>query len=113
MVELQTVLKKLRKNQKLSQQELASKLNITQQAYAHYENGTRNIPIETLIKIADLYNVSLDFLAGREKNRIDTLSDDTMKIINDWDKLTERNKGKLELYLEQLLELQAEMKDAI
>lgn len=113
MKELQNVLKDLRKSKRISQQELANKLNITQQAYAHYENGTRSIPIETLITIADLFNISLDYLTGREENRIDTLSEDEVKILRNWNSLTERNKGKIELLMEQLLETQAEMKEVI
>ena len=40
-------------------------LNISQRAYAHYEAGTREIPIEILKKIADIYNVNLDYLVNR------------------------------------------------
>ena len=64
-MKLQNVLIQLRKQHNLSQQDIAEKLNISQQAYAHYENGKRMPNIETLIKIADFYNVSLDYLTGR------------------------------------------------
>lgn len=69
MDKLQYVLKELREDHKLSQKEIAEKINVTKQAYGNYENGTRNIPIETLIKLADYYKVSLDYIAGRYKNK--------------------------------------------
>ncbi|MDE5558318.1 MAG: helix-turn-helix transcriptional regulator, partial [Ruminococcus sp.] len=48
-----------------SQNDIAKKINITQQAYANYENGNRLPNIEILIKIADIYDISLDILTGR------------------------------------------------
>lgn len=59
------VLKKVREEKKYTQKEIAEYLNITQQAYAHYENGKRLIDIEKLKKLADLYQISLDILSGR------------------------------------------------
>jgi transcriptional regulator with XRE-family HTH domain len=44
-------------------------LHISQRTYSHYENGTRNIPTDILIHIADLYNVSIDYLFERTKNK--------------------------------------------
>jgi len=58
-------IKNLREDRDLTQSEMARLLNISQRAFSHYENGNRNIPIEMLIKIADIYNVSLDYLVGR------------------------------------------------
>ena len=55
----------LREDHDLTQQEMAQILYISQRAYSHYENGTRSLPIEIFIKIADYYHVSLDYLAGR------------------------------------------------
>ena len=36
--------------------------------YSHYENGKRDIPTDVLIKLADYYNVSVDYLLGRTDN---------------------------------------------
>ena len=47
--------------------EIAEKLKVTQQCYANYENGTRLPDIEKLIKLADIYETSLDLLTGRYK----------------------------------------------
>lgn len=61
------VLTGLRKEKKLSQKEIAEKMNISQRAYAHYEKGDREPSIETMIRLADYYKVSLDYLTGRYK----------------------------------------------
>lgn len=52
----------------LSQTDVAQILNITRQAYNHYETGQRQPPQEVLVKLADLFKVSLDYLLGREDN---------------------------------------------
>ena len=41
-------------------------LNIQRNTYSDYERGEINIPIEQLIKLADFYDVSLDYLVGRD-----------------------------------------------
>ena len=56
----------LREDSDKKQIELAKYLNIDQSTYSDYENGKINIPIEQLIKIAGFYNVSLDYLVGRD-----------------------------------------------
>lgn len=56
----------LRTSEKLTQKDLAKALNVAPQTYASYEQGRREPDIDTLIKIARFYNVSLDFLVGIE-----------------------------------------------
>ena len=56
----------LREDNDKKQIELARYLNVDQSTYSDYENGKINIPIEQLIKIAGFYNVSLDYLVGRD-----------------------------------------------
>ena len=58
----------LREDTDRKQNELANYLNIRQSTYSDYENGRINIPIETLIKLADFYQVSLDYLVGRSND---------------------------------------------
>ena len=58
-------LKFLRKQKKLTQKQLADNLEITERTIRSYEIG-ENIPsIETFIKIADFFDVSIDYLVGR------------------------------------------------
>lgn len=59
------ILKNLREDNDLKQIDIANILYITQQTYSNYENGKSEIPISHLIKLAEFYNVSTDFLLGR------------------------------------------------
>ena len=59
------ILFELRFDRDLSQKEIAEYLGITRSSYGMYENGVREPNISTLIKIADYFNVSLDYLLGR------------------------------------------------
>lgn len=62
-----TKLRNARNKAKLSQSAVAKKLFITQQAYANYENDISSPNPETLIKIADILGVSVDYLLDREE----------------------------------------------
>ena len=55
----------LREDRDYSQETVSIKLGCGRRAYAHYEAGDRLIPPEILIKLADLYNVSVDYILGR------------------------------------------------
>lgn len=68
-MEINEILKKEREERNLTQQEMAEKLNISRVAYTLYETGKNTPTIENLKKIADLYNVSLDYLAGRYEKK--------------------------------------------
>ena len=59
-------LKELRKLRKISQLKLALDLNMNQNTISRYENLERQADYETLIKIADYFNVSIDYLLGRK-----------------------------------------------
>ena len=57
-------LKELRIENNYSQQEVADLIDITQVTYSHYELGRRSVSIQNLVKIAQIYNVSTDYLLG-------------------------------------------------
>ena len=61
-------LKELRKKKGISQLRLATDLNTTQNTISRYETGEREPGINELIKIADYFNVSVDYLIGRTEN---------------------------------------------
>ena len=63
------ILKELRKEKGLSQQHLAEILNVSRQTISGYETGAIEPPFSTLIKLSDIYNCSLDYLAGRTKEK--------------------------------------------
>lgn len=58
----------IRKSRSLSQKEVAEALFIAQNTYSCYENSTRDIPNTTLIRLADFYDVSVDYILGRTDN---------------------------------------------
>lgn len=58
-------LKELRKKKKISQLKLAMDLDMNQNSISRYENMERQADYATLIKIADYFNVSIDYLLGR------------------------------------------------
>lgn len=55
----------LRKENNLTQSEIAKIINVTQRAYAHYEKGDREPSIETLINLANFYKLPIDIIVGR------------------------------------------------
>lgn len=57
-------LKELRIQNRLTQREISQILNVKQQSYSRYELGTGQPSLETLCKIAEFYNVSVDYLLG-------------------------------------------------
>ena len=58
-------LKLLRENKKISSKELADALNVDVATISNYESGRRNPKNETLLQLADFFNVSIDYLLGR------------------------------------------------
>lgn len=61
-------LRDLRDDKDLSQTQIAMMLNMSQSGYSKYETGENDIPTSVLIKLADFYNVSIDYLLGRVDN---------------------------------------------
>ncbi|MEZ0482609.1 helix-turn-helix domain-containing protein [Planococcus sp. SSTMD024] len=59
-------LKELRNRKKRTQQDVAKYLGLTRPAYTAYESGNRNPDYETLVKIADYFDVTTDYLLGRD-----------------------------------------------
>lgn len=66
-------LRELRVINNLTQQELADKIDITRFTYCNYENEKTQPPIDLLIKIANYFNVSLDYLCGNEQTTKDII----------------------------------------
>ena len=62
-------LKNLREDHDLSQSDIAEYLNISQRTYSYYETGGRDIPIQILIKLADYYKTSIDYLVNRTNTK--------------------------------------------
>ena len=58
-------IRSLRIDSGYTQQQIADYLNIKQNTYSQYEVGTLHYPVDTLMKLADFYGVSVDYLLGR------------------------------------------------
>lgn len=69
-------LKEIRQEKKLSQKDLTKKLSISQQAISLYEKGDREPKLETWQKLADFFNVPVDYLLGISKDRSTLTIDD-------------------------------------
>lgn len=61
-------LRGLRKGRRMSQQKLAIELGMNQNSVSRYETGEREADYQTLISIADYFNVSIDYLLERTDN---------------------------------------------
>jgi transcriptional regulator with XRE-family HTH domain len=62
-------IRNLREDVDQTQTQLAEYLNVKQTTYSKYELGKINIPVEVLIKLADYYDVSIDYIVGRSKKK--------------------------------------------
>ncbi len=58
-------LRDLREDRDLKQRQIAELLSVGQTTYSRYESGELDIPSAALIKLADFYNVSVDYILGR------------------------------------------------
>lgn len=58
-------LKALRKEKKLTQKKIAELIGISQGSYANWENGKREPSLENVVKLANILNISIDYLLGR------------------------------------------------
>ena len=95
-------LKELRCLKGISQQQLADVITVSQQSINKYENHGVEPDISTLIKIAEYFNVSLDYLLGRteikemaEKPKMSELSDEEAYLIKAYRSLNEKQKNCL------------------
>ncbi|MBS4959823.1 MAG: helix-turn-helix transcriptional regulator [Clostridiales bacterium] len=57
-------IRRIREEHSFTQQKIANILNIGQRTYADYESGKTRIPIDSILKLAEFYNVSVDYITG-------------------------------------------------
>ncbi|MED4843934.1 helix-turn-helix domain-containing protein [Bacillus atrophaeus] len=90
-------LKELRDSKKLTQDKLAEILGISRGTYAHYEINKRKPDYETLIKLADFYGVSTDYLLrGENKETQEKIfNEEAFKLLEDPDTLIAAADGKV------------------
>jgi transcriptional regulator with XRE-family HTH domain len=62
-------IRELREDKDLTQREMGNILSCSQRVYSNYERGDLDIPTEILIKLADFYDVSTDYILGRTNKK--------------------------------------------
>lgn len=62
-------IRSLREDADLTQEKVGAAINVPQRTYAYYESGQRVIPPQVLCALADFYDVSVDYILGRTKNK--------------------------------------------
>ena len=102
-------LKELRKQAHLTQVELASKLGIVQSSYADWERGKKKPTQENLVKIAQILNVSVDYLVGNSEERTDELDNIELLFRMNSEGLTDEEK---DIFRKELIEFMEERKKA-
>ena len=89
-------LKELRKQQNLTQDDIAKMLNTKQQTYQRYEIEQSEPNLDTLCKLADYYGVTLDYLIGRNyKNELGYINDSEKELLNNFRQLKPINQIKI------------------
>ena len=98
-------LRVIRKNMKLTQEQVANELGIPASTYSNYENGDINPKIPTLVKLADYFDISLDYLCGRQfDNKIGYIPNERKDAVNTLLELDDIKFAKLQGYLSALKE---------
>lgn len=64
MLKLRLRLRDLREDNEMSQADMAKLIGCSQQTYSHYKSHTTEIPLEQLIRLAEYYDTSVDYLLG-------------------------------------------------
>jgi len=96
------VLKEVRKAAKKTQIQVANMLGVTQAAYAMYENGSRSPTNDMLIKLADYFGVSVDYLLGRPECPTEPIDEDLRHLTDTWHSLSDTAKMRLLAYADGL-----------
>ena len=74
-------IKDIRTRKNLTQAEVASALGVSSVVYSRNETGSRQPSIETLIQLADIFGVTVDYLLGRQDIEDSTLSEYELRLL--------------------------------
>ena len=99
-------LKEIRKAYKYTQKQVAEAIGESEANYNRYELGKVNIDVMKLIKLADFYGVSLDYLCDRQyNNNVGYIPDERKDLVRKIIKLDEKSFEKTEGYVSALLDI--------
>lgn len=93
-------LRELRTQRGLSQRDLGEKLGVSHATINMYENGKRNPEVETLEAICDYFNVSMDYMRGKEDLSVRLLTSEEMQIIDAYRQAPENIRSAIRQLLE-------------
>ena len=100
----------IRQNSKLSQSQIAQKLNIAQSTYAGYEKGVRKIPLEIIVQLSKILNISPTILIlGDEANIVKDYTISEQELKKKYRQLTAEQQGAIENSIDYYIK--ANMKD--
>lgn len=114
-------LRDLREDKDLLQEDIAEIVQSSVRQYGLYERGKTDIPLEKVLKLANFYNVSLDYIAGRTNdkkgfNKSD-LPDSEVDLLKKFRNLSEQQQGivlgRIEAFTEDNEKNQAQIKDVV
>ncbi|MCL2170280.1 MAG: helix-turn-helix domain-containing protein [Defluviitaleaceae bacterium] len=86
-------LRELREAKEMLQAQVAAYLQVARTTYARYETGEREMTYNSLIRLADLYGVSVDYLLGRIDDDCVVLSEDEKELVDGFGKLDKRGQS--------------------
>lgn len=92
----------LRKQQNLSQDELAKKVGVSRTIIGNYERNANTPSIEVLVKLAKVFNVTVDFLVG--EGELSAFDKDVLKRIEDIEKLDSNTKQHLFFLIDNIIQ---------
>ena len=97
----------LRESKKLRQEDVAKMLGISRQAYCTYENDRHQAGYDTLIKLADFFEVSIDYLLGRTPSEFAL----TASHAPEYEKIIESQSPQRKKKLTEIIKILADMSD--
>lgn len=102
-------LRKLRLNHRLSQQQLADVIGVTQQSINKYENHNVEPDIDTLMRLADYFHTTVDYLVGRTppeetEEEVLELNREEWVLVGDYRKLTKEERKSIRLVIKNYLD---------
>ena len=96
----------LREDHDLTQEALCKQLYMHKTTYTNYEQGKHTVPLDFAVTLAEFYDVSLDYIAGRTNFQKGIgrpeLSAEELRLVEQFRELSERHKGRVEQLIEEL-----------
>ncbi|ALO13833.1 HTH-type transcriptional regulator SinR [Salinivirga cyanobacteriivorans] len=102
MLDIGNKIIQLRKQHNLSQSDLAKKIGASRTIVGNYERNTNTPSIEILVKIAKVFNVSVDYLVGEGK--LSTYDKEVLKRIEDIEQLDPETRNKLFFLIDNVIQ---------